>query len=90
MARPKVKVTIILENDNAVRKLTPAEGWEIVHSAALATRAAIDQYVELRTREKAFEVACRLIRSPLPKTVYCKEKVVSLKDDMEWSTIMYG
>ena len=90
MARPKVKVTILLENDNAVRKLTPAEGWEIVHSAALATRAAIDQYVEPRSREKAFEVVCRLIRSPLPVTVHVKEKIVNLKEDTEWSTIMYG
>ena len=85
MARPKVKVTIILENDNAVRKLTPAEGWEIVHNAALATRAAIDKYVEPRSREKAFEVVTRLIRSPLPQIIHCKEKVVNLKEDAEWS-----
>jgi hypothetical protein len=90
MPRPKAKTTIVLENENALRKLTPSEGWEIVHSAALATRAAIDQYVEPRGREKAFEVVCRLIRSPLPKTVHCREKIVNLKEDMEWSTIMYG
>ena len=90
MPRPKAKTTIVLENENALRKLTPSEGWEIVHTAALMVRASIDQYVEPRSREKAFEVVCRLIKAPLPMTVHCKEKVVSLKDDMEWSTIMYG
>jgi hypothetical protein len=89
MPRPKVKTTILLENDNAVRKLTAAEGWEIVNSAALMVRAAIDQYVEPRARDKAIEVAHRLIRAPLPKTVHCREKILHLKEDTEWSSILY-
>ena len=85
----KAKTTILLENDNAVRKLTPAEGWEIVNSAALMVRAAIDQYVEPKARDKAIEVVHRLIKAPLPSNVRCREKIVHLKEDTEWSAILY-
>lgn len=61
-------VTILTPSDN-VEELTPVERWEIVFSAAVATRAAIEKYIPEAEREAALIAVERIVRSDVPANV---------------------
>lgn len=60
--------------------MNATEKWQIVHTAALALRLAIEQYVPAAQRDKAIEIVNRIIRSDAPSYVKFEESVIVADD----------
>lgn len=64
MLTRRVKVIIEIRTKNEADELTSAERWDIISSAANATRSAIEHYLEPAHRQKACDAVARVLRAP--------------------------
>jgi hypothetical protein len=67
--RSRCRVTIVIETENTAETLTSAERWDIIVSAAVATRSAIEQYVTEGYRDKFRSAIARVMLDPSPTMV---------------------
>jgi hypothetical protein len=71
----KVKVTITIECKRPDGVLTETERWDIIASAAIAVRAAIQQYLPEGERKAACRAVGSVLREPVPVTTKFSERV---------------
>jgi hypothetical protein len=71
----KVKLTITIECKRPDGVLTETERWDIIASAAIAVRAAIQQYVKPEERERACRAVASVLREPVPTSTTFSERM---------------
>lgn len=82
MPRSRMRVVVIIEDRNEYGELNHGEKWDIISAAAIATRAAIEHYIEPKLRSKAIDAAAMAVRAPFPdKMVRKVEKMVEISVD---------
>lgn len=70
-----MEVTVVTPVKDA-EKLSPVERWSIVHSAALATRVAIEQYIPEAERFAACDAVERIIRADAPRGLHFTDGLI--------------
>ena len=64
MGSTHVKVTIVIQTENDAENLTSTERWDMIATAALATRTAIRQYVPASEQAKFRKAVARVLLEP--------------------------
>lgn len=64
MGSTHVKVTIVIQTENDAENLTSTERWDMIATAALATRTAIRQYVPPSHQAKFRKAVARVLLEP--------------------------
>lgn len=75
MTENRVQIRIVIETNHSGR-LTKVEQWDIVTAAAVAVRAAIEQYVAPSQRKHACAAVANVIRDEVPESVFYAETKV--------------
>jgi hypothetical protein len=74
MSRAKVIVTIKIErSDGRTGALTSIERWDVITSAAVAIRAAIEKYIARSQQQNAINAVAAALRADIPVKVTFRE-----------------
>jgi hypothetical protein len=81
MTRSRVKVTITIQTENELGELTGSERWDIITSAIVAVRAAIERYIKPADQRLAIDACSTIMKAPLARSVKHTERKTTMEID---------